>query len=111
PVRGFRGIEGAGALVTAAAAAAAAAAPAAGRGPEARLGRLRLRREDGELTDDLRRAAVRASGVLTCADELLEVALALHAHVLVDRHALSLSARARSLRARPADLHGAGACE
>jgi RimJ/RimL family protein N-acetyltransferase len=43
-------------------------------------------REHGELLAHVRGAAVRAGRLLVAPDELLEVRLALHAHVLVDRH-------------------------
>src|SRR5690348_7517574 len=43
-------------------------------------------REDGELLPHVQGAAVRAVWVVTVPDELLEVRLALHAHVLVDGH-------------------------
>src|SRR5438094_5841334 len=43
-------------------------------------------RELGELPSDLRRSAVRAGDLLIPPNELLEVRLALHAHVLVHRH-------------------------
>src|SRR5439155_8023024 len=52
-------------------------------------------RERRELFDHFRRAALRAVDLLVAADELLEVLLALHADVLVDRH------RPGSLGARP----------
>ena len=48
-------------------------------------------REGGELLQHLRRAALGAGhGLLAGADELLEVGLALHARVLVDRHETSV---------------------
>ncbi len=48
-----------------------------------------MSREDGELLDHPYRPAIGAVGALVrSANELLEVALALHAHVLVDRHRL-----------------------
>src|SRR5581483_692356 len=75
-----------------AAAAGAAAAAAARRGlAEARRRVGAVRREHGELLLDLRAAAVRAVGLLAVPDELLEVRLALHADVLVDRHRGSLA--------------------
>ena len=74
--------------VLVAAAAGAAAAAAARRGlPEARRRRGAVRREDRELLLHLRARAVGALRRLVPADELLEVRLALHAHVFVDRHA------------------------
>jgi hypothetical protein len=45
-----------------------------------------VRGEDGELLADIDGAAFGAIGLLTVPDELLEVRLALHADVLVDRH-------------------------
>ena len=70
---------------------AAATAPAATAASTAEAG-LRggaVSREHGELLDDLLGAAVRARHLLIGRpDELLEVRLALHAHVLVDRHRL-----------------------
>ena len=53
---------------------------------ERRLLRRAMNREGGELLRDVRRGAVRAGDLLVAADELLEVRLALHADVLVDRH-------------------------
>ena len=50
-----------------------------------------VHREAGELLEHLRGAALRARhGLVARADELLEVRLALHARVLVDRHAPSV---------------------
>jgi len=70
-----------------AAAAAAAAAPAArSRLAEARGRAAAMRGEDGELLADVCGAAVGAVRLLSASDELLEVRLALHADVLVDRH-------------------------
>src|SRR5439155_12269860 len=43
-------------------------------------------REDGELLEHVLGAAIRTVGIVTVPDELLEMRLALHAHVLVDRH-------------------------
>ena len=80
-----------------AAAAGAAAAPSAAT---ARAGEARLRlgahdREGGELPQDVARAARRAGDDLPlAAHELLEVVLALHARVLVDRHGASVLSRA-----------------
>jgi hypothetical protein len=68
-------------------AGAAAAAAARGRLAKARLFPRPVRREHGELPEDVPRAAVRARrrvGVHT--DKLLEVRLALHARVLVNGH-------------------------
>ena len=79
-----------------AAAARAAAAPAAtaGRTAERRLRRGAVHREAGELLQDLRRTALRTRDRLVArADELIEVRLALHARVLVDRHAPSVLSR------------------
>src|SRR5215210_3071187 len=75
---------------SAAAAAAAAATAAAGRRAAA-VARLLAAAatapgEDGELLAHVRRGAIRAVGRVAVADELLEVRLALHAHVFVDRH-------------------------
>src|SRR5689334_7809063 len=76
-----------------AAAGAAAAAAAELRRTEARLRTGDpVRRERGELAGDLCRAAVGARRLLVAPDELLEVGLALHADVLVDRHGPSLAA-------------------
>ena len=75
-----------------AAAAAAAAATAAPRGRrEARLRLGAVDRERRQLPEYLRGTAARALHDLALgADELLEVLLALHACVLVDRHGRSL---------------------
>src|SRR5262249_58799847 len=76
-------------------AAAAAAAATATRGglTVARLRRGAVHREDGELAPGVRGAAVRARRCVGVhADELLKVLLALHAGVLVDGHARSLTA-------------------
>src|SRR5919206_1841811 len=63
---------------------ATAAAPG---GPEGGLlGGAAVHREDGELPPHVRGAAVRAVRLLAVADELLEVRLALHADVFVERH-------------------------
>jgi RimJ/RimL family protein N-acetyltransferase len=72
----------------AAAARAAAAAPArAARAAEDRLGLRSVYRERRELLEDVRRTALGTEHRLPrVADELLEVRLALHARVLVDRH-------------------------
>ena len=72
----------------AAAARAAAAAPArAARAAEGRLGLRPVHRERRELLEDVRRTALGTEHRLPrVADELLEVRLALHARVLVDRH-------------------------
>src|SRR5688572_29600572 len=73
-----------------------AAAASASGSAEARLLGGAVSREHGELAIRLRRAAVGAArvGVLE-AHELLEMALALHANELVDRH------RCRSVGTRP----------
>src|SRR5919197_4919738 len=68
--------------LVAAAAGAAAATAARGAGLRAAC----YGRERRELLRDLRRAAPRAGDLLIAADELFEVLLALHAHVLVHRH-------------------------
>jgi N-acetyltransferase len=71
----------------AAAARAAAASAATGRTAEGGLRRRAVHGEARELLEDLRRAALGARhGLLRRADEFLEVRLALHARVLVDRH-------------------------
>ena len=71
----------------AAAAAAAAAAASAARAGEAGLRRGAVHGERGELLQHLGGAAARAGDDLRlAADELVEVLLALHARVLVDRH-------------------------
>ena len=69
------------ASVTAATRPAATAASA-----ETRLRRDAVSGEHGELPAHVRGAAVRATGLLPAPDELLEMRLALHADVLVDRH-------------------------
>jgi hypothetical protein len=79
------------AAVLATASVSAATAPAAttasGRSAEARLLGGAVSREHGELAARLRRAAFRAVRVSVVEpDELLEVLLARHARVLVDRH-------------------------
>src|SRR5215211_1327905 len=73
---------------SAAAARAAAAAATAGSRPvvEARPGARSVRRENRELLPHFGVSALRAVGLLAVPDELLEVRLALHADVLVDRH-------------------------
>jgi N-acetyltransferase len=71
----------------AAAARAAAASATTGRAAEGGLRRCAVHREARELLEDLRRAALGARhGLVRRADEFLEVRLALHARVLVDRH-------------------------
>src|SRR5918994_4507676 len=66
-----------------------AAASATGRrGTEGRLLGGAVSREHGQLPPHVRGAAVRAVGVVPVPDQLLEVRLAAHAHVLVDRHRL-----------------------
>src|SRR5689334_15878240 len=70
----------------AAATASAATAAATGGSSEAGLPGGAVRREDGELLAHVRGGAVRAVRLLAVADELLEVRLALHADVFVDRH-------------------------
>src|SRR5439155_4462181 len=76
-------------LVTATTAAAATAA--AHRASEGRLLARPDRREDGELAPHVDGAAVGAGRLLAVSDELLEVRLALHADVLVDRHRRTLT--------------------
>ena len=72
------------------AAAGAAAAPAAGAA-ERRLRGRAVHGEGGELLEHVRRLAGRARDHLVlAADELVEVLLALHARVLVDRHGTSV---------------------
>ena len=78
------------------AAAGAAAASAAGprRPREARLRACPVHGEGGELLQHLRSPALGAGNSLVGrADELLEVRLALHARVLVDRHGTSVLSR------------------
>src|SRR5437762_11678618 len=69
---------------------AAATAPAATAAASAEAGLLggAVSREHGELLAHVLGAAVRTIGVVPVPDELLEVRLALHAGVLVDRHRL-----------------------
>src|SRR3954468_20269722 len=86
--------------MAAAAAAAAATAATTGRRGEARRRLVALRREDGELLLHLRARAVRAGGRLAVPDELLEMRLALHADVLVDRHTRSVDIHAVDLKPR-----------
>jgi len=87
----LRGFVVAALSVTAAAAAAAATAAATGPGREAGLRRRAVDGERGELPEHLRGAAAGTGHDLPLgADELVEVLLALHARVLVDRHARSL---------------------
>ena len=82
-------------LVAAAAGAAAAAATAARRAGERRLRRRAVYGKRRELLENLRGAALGADHRLVArADELLEVRLALHARVLVDRHAPSVTSPA-----------------
>src|SRR5215475_13275233 len=69
-----------------AAATAPAAATASRTRAEARLLGGAVSGEHGELLAHVRGAAVRAVRVVTVPDELLEMRLALHAHVLVNRH-------------------------
>ena len=91
----MRSRKGKGLLVAAAAGAAAAAAPAAGWAGEARLRRRSDNGEARELLQHLCGAALRTGdGLIARADELLEVRLALHARVLVDRHGSSVLSRA-----------------
>jgi N-acetyltransferase len=81
--------------VAAAAGAAAATAAAAGRAAERGLRRRTVDGEAGELLEDVRGAALGARhGLVASTDELLEVRLALHARVLVDRHESSVLSEA-----------------
>src|SRR3954452_8538712 len=68
------------------AATASAATTARRRSAKARLLGGAVSREDGELLAHVLGTAIRTIGVVTVPDELLEVRLALHAHVLIDRH-------------------------
>ena len=81
-------------------AAAGAAATAAGAAAEARLRRAAVRGEDRQLAQDVRTAAIRAVRLLAVPHELLEVRLARHARVFVDRHAPSLRPGATLASAR-----------
>src|SRR5262249_38828774 len=69
-----------------AATAPATAAAARGGAAEARLLAGAVGREDRELALRINRPAVRAGRSLVVTDELLEMRLAAHADVLVDRH-------------------------
>jgi len=92
--------------MAAAAGAATTAAPAARRPGEARLRRRADDSEARELLQHLRGTTLRTVDRLVArADELLEVRLALHARVLVDRHAPSVLSRAVE-RWRSATLEG-----
>src|SRR4051812_25162461 len=94
----------------AAAAGAATATAAAGRGlAEAGHARRAVRGEDRELLLDVGRAAVGARGGLVTADELLEVRLAAHADVLVDRHARTVASLDASSERRRHPLRHAAA--
>src|SRR5207244_1350838 len=73
---------------TASVATATASAATAAASAEARLLGGAVSREHGELLAHVLGAAVRTVGVVPVPDELLEVRLALHADVLVDRHRL-----------------------
>jgi hypothetical protein len=84
--------------LVAAAAGAAAAASAAATGCDRLLHT--VHGEGGELARDVGRGAVGALDLLLAADELLEMRLALHADVLVDRHGSDASAT-RSTGAEP----------
>src|SRR2546430_1697602 len=70
-------------------AAATASAATATATTQGRLLGGGVRREHRELLAHMRRAAVRAVGLLAVPDELFEVRFALHADVLVDRHRVS----------------------
>src|SRR6187551_3482405 len=81
-------------LVAAAARAAAAPAATAGRAAERRLRRRAVHCEARELLQDVRSTTLGTRDRLVArADELVEVRLALHARVLVDRHAPSVLSR------------------
>src|SRR5580765_6898727 len=80
--------------------AAAAAGARPGGAAQRRLLAGAVRREDRELPLRLRRPAVGAGGGLVTADELLEVRLAAHADVLVDRHRGSAYQRRRGSHRR-----------
>src|SRR3954466_13371914 len=82
-------------LVSSVTAATASAATAAATAERAGLPGGADQRERRKLPGDVGRAALRARNLLVPPDELLEVLLALHAHVLVHRH------RPGSLGARP----------
>src|SRR5437870_13450681 len=83
---------------------AAAAGSAATASAAARSDRLRqaVHGEGRELAGDVRRGAVGARDLRLAADELLEMRLAFHTDVLVDRHGSDASAatRCRSLACR-----------
>src|SRR5437868_10346978 len=68
------------------AATASAATTARRRSAKARLLGGAVSREDGELLAHVLGAAIGTVGIVTVPDELLEMRLALHTHVLVDRH-------------------------
>src|SRR5215211_7166566 len=70
-------------------AAATRTAATTARGSEGRLVGGAVHREDRELLAHVRGGAVGAVRLLAVADELLEVRLALHADVFVDRHRVS----------------------
>ena len=90
-------------LVAAAAGAAAARSATTARGDGLAQA---VHCERGELARDVRRGAVGAGNLLLTADELLEVRLALHADVLVDRHERDPSSTHRSrFRHRGAEKH------
>ena len=92
-------------LVPTTAGAAAATARAAS---EARLRRIADRSEDRQLAADVFGAAVRAVRLIAVSHELLEVRLARHAHVLVDRHRL-VSVSPPDTIALPGIRYGTGA--
>src|SRR5262245_48082808 len=83
---GSLGREADGRSVAAAGAATAAASGTAAPAAEALLSLGAVRGEHGQLAFHLRGAAVGTGRVPAAPDKLLEVRLALHAHVLVDRH-------------------------
>src|SRR6266542_2070047 len=70
-------------------AAATGTAATTARGPIGRLLGGAVRREHRELLADVRGSTVGAVRLLAVPDELLEVRLALHADVLLDRHRVS----------------------
>ncbi len=68
-----------------------------------------MSREHGELLTHILGAAVRTIGVVTVPDELLEMRLAFHADVLIDRHrreSLGRAPDAPQMRAKPARVLG-----
>ena len=83
-------------FIAASAAAAAAAAAATAAAAERRLRGRAVHGEGGDLLQHVRGVARRARDhLVVAADELVEVILALHAGVFVDRHAPSVLSRRR----------------